>query len=36
MTKIHQKLKRQGVRNESCREDRNERRQFFLKQNPEI
>jgi hypothetical protein len=36
MTKINQKLKKQGVRNGSCPEDRNEQRQFFLKKNPEI
>jgi hypothetical protein len=36
MTKINQKLKKQGVRNESCPEDRNEQRQFFLKEDPEI
>ncbi len=29
MTKINQNLKKQGVRNESCPEDRNEQRQFF-------
>jgi hypothetical protein len=29
MTKINQKLKKQGVRNESCPEDRNQQRVFF-------
>jgi hypothetical protein len=29
-------LKKQGARNESCPEDRNEQRQVFLKKNPEI
>jgi hypothetical protein len=36
MTKINQKLKKQGVRNESCPEDRNEQRRFFLMKNSEI